>query len=324
MDAHKKKLRRVTIIYWVLLLYIIAALIWWFYSLEVQSKEMYVLKKGNIEILKQDTAAYNRQLFAIEDQRRRNSIKHQSEGLFFLILITIGAVFIYRAVRRQFRVQQQQQNFMMAVTHELKTPIAVARLNLETMQKHQLPEEKKSRLVKMTLQETLRLDTLINNILLSSQLEAHAYKMQHERLDLSKLVCDVVAAFRIRYPEREVTIDVAENLLLDGDALLLNLLVSNLLENANKYSPRSKPVWVQLAQLQRHTVLQVADEGSGIEDSEKEAVFEKFYRIGNEATRKAKGTGLGLWLCRKIAQDHGAVIRIKDNKPSGSIFIVQF
>jgi two-component system, OmpR family, sensor histidine kinase CiaH len=323
-DANKKRLRRVTIIYWVLLLYIVAALVWWFYSLEAQSKEMYALKKKNLEFIKTDTATYNRQLFAIEDQRRRNSFKHESEGLFFLILITIGAVFIYRAVRRQFQVQQQQQNFMMAVTHELKTPIAVSRLNLETMQKHQLPEEKKARLVKTTLQETLRLDTLINNILLSSQLEANAYKMQHERLEFSKLVCDVVAAFRTRYPEREVKVDVAEALVVEGDALLLNLLVSNLLENANKYSPRSKPVSVQLARPQRHVVLQVADEGSGIEDNEKEAVFEKFYRIGNEATRKAKGTGLGLWLCRKIAQDHGAVIRIKDNNPAGSIFIVQF
>ncbi len=323
-DPTKRKLRRVTIIYWVLLLYIVAALIWWFYSLELQSREMYQLKKASIETLRNNPAAYNKRLFAIEDQRRRNTIKHQSEGITFLLLITIGAVFIYRAVRRQFRLQQQQQNFIMAVTHELKTPIAVSRLNLETLQKHQLPDEKKSRLVKTTLQETLRLDTLINNILLSSQLEANAYKMQYEAVDFSKLVCDVVTAFRARYPDREVVVQVEKNLLLNGDAVLLSLLVSNLLENANKYSPKNKPIGLALHREQKRTVLQITDEGSGIEDAEKEAVFEKFYRIGNEQTRRAKGTGLGLWLCRKIAQDHGAFIRIADNKPSGSIFIVLF
>lgn len=324
LDPHKKKLRRVTIIYWVLLLYIIAALVWWFYSLELQSHEMYQLKKAGIENLRNDAAAYERQLFLIEDQRRRNAIKHQSEGVTFLLLIIIGAVFIYRAVRRQFRVQQQQQNFIMAVTHELKTPIAVARLNLETMQKHQLPEEKKARLVKMILQETLRLDTLINNILLSSQLEANAYQMQHEIVDFSKLTCDVVAAFKARYEDREVVVQVEKEIHLNGDAVLLKLLVSNLLENAHKYSPRTKPVSLQLERLQGRVVLRVADEGEGIDNSEKENVFRKFYRIGNEQTRKAKGTGLGLWLCRKIAQDHRALISIADNTPAGSIFIVQF
>lgn len=323
-EPHKRKLRRVTVIYWVLLLYIVAALVWWYYSLELQSREMYALKKAGIETLSKDTAIYRQRLFQIEDQRRRDTVKHQSEGLTFLLLITVGAVFIYRAVRRQFRVQQQQQNFIMAVTHELKTPIAVSRLNLETMQKHQLPEEKQSKLVKMTLQETLRLDTLINNILLSSQLEANAYQMQYDAVDLSKLVCDVVTAFKARYPDREVAVDVAKELRINGDSVLLNLLVSNLLENAHKYSPKPKPISLSLQHAGNHIQLQVADEGAGIEADERERVFQKFYRIGNEATRKAKGTGLGLWLCRKIVQDHRATIRIADHNPTGSIFIVQF
>lgn len=323
-DANKRKLHRVTIIYWVLLLYIFAALVWWFYSLELQNREMYQLKKAGIESLRNNPSEYQRQLFLIEDQKRRNTVKHESEGLTFLFLIIFGAVFIYRSVRRQFKLQQQQQNFIMAVTHELKTPIAVSRLNLETMQKHQLPDDKKSRLVKMTLQETLRLDTLINNILLSSQLEADAYVMQHDPVDFSKLVCDVVTAFQARYPERTVQLNVDKDITLSGDAVLLNLLVSNLLENANKYSPRPKPISVQLHKQGAHAVLHVIDEGEGIAETEKENVFKKFYRIGNEQTRKAKGTGLGLWLCRKIAQDHRATILIADNKPSGSIFIVQF
>lgn len=324
-DVHRKKLRRVTIIYWVLLLYIFAALYWWYYSLELQNQEMYVLQKAAIEGLQQtNPSEYNRRLFLIEDGTRRDTWKHQSEGVTFFGLIVFGAAFIYRSVQRQFRLQQQQQNFMMAVTHELKTPIAVSRLNLETMQKHQLPEDKQSRLLRMTLQENLRLDTLINNILLSSQLEANAYKMQHEPVDFSALVSEVVSGFQARYPDRQVAVHLQENVTINGDAVLLNLLVSNLLENAHKYSPKASAIEVQLDSTAAGAQLQVIDEGEGIPEAEKSHVFEKFYRIGNEQTRKAKGTGLGLWLCRKIAQDHGAQIRIADGVPTGSIFIVQF
>ena len=106
--------------------------------------------------------------------------------------------------------------------------------------------------------------------------------------------------------------------------MLLKLLLSNLLENANKYSPKGRPIELHLSQKERQIFLQVIDEGSGIADEEKSAVFEKFYRIGNEQTRKTQGTGLGLYICQKIVKDHGGNILIKDNQPSGSKFIVQF
>ena len=109
-----------------------------------------------------------------------------------------------------------------------------------------------------------------------------------------------------------------------GDPLLLKLLVSNLLENANKYSPRDKPIFLELERQDGYTRLQVRDEGLCIPDDEKKNVFEKFYRIGSEQTRKTQGTGLGLYLCKKIAADHNAVILLKDNQPQGSTFIVQF
>lgn len=323
-DANRKKLRRVTIIFWILLAYIFAALYWWYYTLELQNHEMYALKTAAIEPLRNNPEEYNSRLFRIEDQHRRDTLKHQSEGITFFGLIVFGAAFIYRSVRRQFRLQEQQQNFIMAVTHELKTPIAVSRLNLETMQKHQLPDDKKDRLVKMTLQETLRLDTLINNILLSSQLESNAYKMEHVTVDLSALVTEVVNAFQARYPRRNVSLQIEDGVTVKGDAVLLNLLVSNLLENAHKYSPADKLISVLLQTDSKGPQLQVADEGEGIAEGERSNVFEKFYRIGNEQTRKSKGTGLGLWLCRKIAGDHGATIRIADQLPTGSIFIVQF
>ncbi|MGZ3958857.1 MAG: sensor histidine kinase, partial [Flavisolibacter sp.] len=246
------------------------------------------------------------------------------EGSTFLLLILVGAVFIYRSVRRQFRLQRQQQNFVMAVTHELKTPIAVARLNLETLLKYQLDEAKKNKFLQMTLQETLRLDTLINNILLSSQLDGNSYKLSKEDIDLSALARDVAAQFSNRYPERQLRSEIQEEIEFAGDPLLLKLLVSNLLENANKYSPRGKPIELKLRQHNGAVDMEVNDEGQGIPDGEKKKVFEKFYRIGSEQTRRTQGTGLGLYLCKKIVSDHNGTIQLKDNKPQGSKFIVQF
>jgi two-component system sensor histidine kinase CiaH len=324
-DPNRKRLRRATIVYWVLLLYIIAALVWWFLSLQQQGREMYELRKLELaDHHPTGTPKYREEMEKIERERSRSTTKYLSEGVTFLALIIIGGAYIYRLVRKQFLVQQQQQNFVMAVTHELKTPIAVSRLNLETLQKHRLDEERTSKLVQRTLQETLRLDTLINNILISSQLEGQSYNMTCDDLNFSDLVEDVASEFSSRYPGRELVKDIPPEVELNGDPLLLKLMVSNLLENANKYSPRETPVTLRLRREEKAVELEVADEGPGISDSEKKNIFEKFYRIGNEQTRTTQGTGLGLYLCRKIIKDHNGEIGVKDNQPSGSIFIARF
>ena len=317
----KRKLQIATIVYWVLLLYIIAALVWWSFLLLQQNKVIHQLKKEGLHTAQ---ANYVQQVKQIEDEELRGVYKYVGEGSAFLLLIFVGAVFIYRSVRRQFQLQEQQQNFVMAITHELKTPIAVSRLNLETMQKYSLEEEKRKKIVQATLQETLRLDTLINNILISSQLEGNAYSIAKDELNFSELVKDVVKGFQSRYPERMMVTEINEEVELEGDTTLLKLLISNLLENANKYSPKEKAITLRLGKEAGKVLLEVADEGCGIPDEEKKAVFQKFYRIGNEQTRTTQGTGLGLYICKRLAKEHNGDILLKDNQPTGSKFIVQF
>jgi signal transduction histidine kinase len=321
MDHSRKQLRRATIVFWVLFLYIIAALLWWLLSLEQQNTAIHDLERK--ELIANGTPRQNPQWRAIDNAQRRNTTKHVAEGVTFLLLVVIGAVYIYRLVRRQFSLQQQQRNFVMAVTHELKTPISIARLNLETMQKHQLDEEKRKKLVSTTVQETMRLDTLINNILISTQLDVDAYKASKEELNFSELVHDVLNGFSLRYPDRKVDRDVEDEVDIKGDPLLLKLLLSNLLENAHKYSGKETPISCTLASA-KVIQLAVGDAGAGIPDGEKKKVFDKFYRIGNEQTRKAQGTGLGLYICKKIVQSHGGTIAVTDNEGPGSTFTVLF
>ena len=325
-DKNRKRLVITTAVFWILLIYIVAAIIWWFFLLRQQTGEIYTLQKAQVVQAYPDTAstAYKQAYFKIQDQKRRNDIKYFGEGIIFLLLIIFGAVYIYRSVRQQLGLQQQQQNFVMAVTHELKTPISIARLNLETLKRYQLDAEKQQKLINTSLQETLRLDMLINNILISSQLDGKAYRTSKEEMDFSDLLKSEVKQFSNRYPEREVQLQIEDDVVINGDALLLKLLISNLLENANKYSAKEKPIMIQLLIQNGKTLLQVQDEGMGIADVEKGLIFQKFYRIGNEQTRTTKGTGLGLYICKQIAEAHHATIQVTDNLPQGTNFTVQF
>lgn len=322
--SDKKKLTIATFVYWILLLYIIAALIWWFVSLERQNDQMAALRIETLNTLQPRPDNYQQQLEIIKDQQQRGTTKYLGEGLTFLALILVGAFYVFRAVRQQIKAQQQQQNFMMAITHELKTPIAVTKLNLETLQKHQLDDARRNKILQMTLQETNRLNTLTNNILVSSQLEGNRYSFTREELNLSDLATSAVNEFKHRFPDRNWEMKIEEEVEVTGDSLLLTILLNNLLENAYKYAPATEPISCELKQHQSQILLSVSDRGVGIPDEEKKKVFEKFYRIGNESTRTAKGTGLGLYLCKKIAADHNADIYVTDNTPTGTTFVVAF
>ena len=321
-----KKFKLITVTYWLLLLYIVAALIWWFISLEKQNREMKELRYKTVYA--QESALppgqLKKQIDIINKEANRSSKKYIAEGITFFILILIGASFVYRAVRRQFNMQYQQQNFMMAITHELKTPIAVAKLNLETLLKHHLEADKQKKIIQMTLNETARLNSLTNNILVSSQLEGEGYNFTKDDLDFTSLVNDCMLEAKNRYPERIFINEVEPEIEIVGDPLLLQLMISNLIENAVKYSPKEKPITCRLNANTETVELKILDEGIGIADSEKKKIFEKFYRIGNESTRTTQGTGLGLYLCRKIAKDHNADISVTNNVPSGSNFAITF
>jgi two-component system sensor histidine kinase CiaH len=321
MIFKRQRLAVATIVYWVLLAYIIAGLAWWFIELQTKNREM---TNYRLQELKMDDPQYESRLNTIQADQQKKTAQYIGEGTTYLGLILLGAIFVYREVRRQIRLQMQQQNFMMAVTHELKTPIAITKLNLETLQKHKLDEARQQKIIQSALQETSRLDTLANNILIASQLEGGGYIQVKEELDLSDLVQGSVRDFQRRFPDRKWEDHITPGISLRGDTLLLQMLVGNLVENALKYSPREGAIIIALKKEGRHTLLSVTDEGSGIPDDEKKKIFNKFYRTGQEGTRATKGTGLGLYLCRKIADDHRATIKVSDNSPVGSIFTVAF
>ena len=318
--AKSKKIRTVFLIYWFLLAYIIAALVWWFIALNRQNDQMTTFK---IQELKKDDSAYEIKYAEIGDEKKRKTAQYVGEGSIFFLLIVAGAFFVYRVVNRELKFNIQQQNFMMAITHELKTPIAVSKLNLETLQRRKLDEAQQQRLINNTLQETNRLDSLCNNILISSQIDAGGYRAANEEINISELAEKSISDFKTRFPQRDIQSNIEKELFINGDDLLLQMAINNLIDNAIKYSPKENKIFIEVLRKGVSISLHVKDEGAGISEEEKKKVFEKFYRLGNEATQRAKGTGLGLYLTKKIVLSHAGKISIKDNTPTGSIFIIE-
>lgn len=317
----KHRLAFINVIFWIWLLYIVAALVWWFISLEMQNEMMFEFRM--LELSKEDPR-YVEKVFLLEDARGRKSFQYIGEGVVSLGLILFGAFFLYYHTRKQFRFTQQQQNFMMAITHELKTPIAVSQLNLETLQKRKLPEEMQQKLINNTLLETSRLHSLTNNILFSAQLESGNYNTHRDAVNISNVLLEVIKDFRRRFTTRDIIHFVEENVFVHGEQLSLNLLISNLLDNAVKYSPVDSSITINLKTYTDTITLSIADEGNGISEEEKNKIFNKFYRVGHESVRTAKGTGLGLYLCKKIVKDMHGSITLQNNTPKGTVFIINF
>ena len=318
---NRNRLTLLTIIYWFLLSYILAALIWWFIELWRQNTNDFNFKLAQIERTDPYFAARSNDLYLA---RKKKESQFIGEGVFFLLMTMTGAVFVYRSARRQIKLNEQQRRFMTAVTHELKTPIAITKLNLETLRNRKLEPAMQERLIGKTLEETNRLNDLCNNILLTSQLDAGDYRLNIEDIDLFELAERVTVDFRQRFPKRELVLEGDDTAMVRGDLLLLQLAMNNLVENALKYSPSDAPIALRLNFKGKRAQFQIADLGPGIPDSEKQLVFGKFYRMGGENTPKTKGTGLGLWLSQRIVADHGGELFILDNQPKGSIFVMDF
>jgi signal transduction histidine kinase len=324
----QKKIRNISFVFWMLLIYIIAALGWWYIALQNINKNIYSTAvseaKEELGYQRISLQQHDELLHKAENIFNRKTAQYIGEGSIFLLIILIGAVFVFRSLKKQLLVTAQQQNFVMAVTHELKTPIAVAKLNLETLLKRKLEEPQKEKLIQNTIGEINRLNDLINNILLASQIEGGNYILNEEPVNLSELSRKIVKDFSIRFPERKTETGIEENIFVRGDKMLLEIAINNIVENAIRYSPRESTIYVDLTDEDDRYSLEITDEGYGIPEEEKVKVFNKFYRIGNENTRKTKGTGLGLFLTKKILQDHNAGISLSDNTPHGSIFAINF
>jgi len=253
----------------------------------------------------------------------RKKWMYAGEGFVMIGLLIWGILWVYKTFEKSIALNQQQNNFLLAVTHELKTPIASVKLYLETLLKRDLDKEQQKSILQNSINDTNRLRTLVDNLLLSAQLETNHYEPLMAKVNLSQLLNKVVDSYaKPRNLEARLIKNIEQEVYITGDEFALESIVVNLLSNAEKYSDQN--ITILLKSDNKHAVLSILDLGIGIADADKQRLFDKFFRVGKEQTRKTKGTGLGLFIVKKLVKFHDATIEVKNNHPNGTNFEVSF
>ena len=314
-------------IYGIVMVYLTLAFGWWAYMLLQSNKAD--LKNNLRELslrkeipLKSNTIKADPEYLLYIEEYNGNYWQIVSEGLVFVLTLFFGLFLLSRSYRRELEYRTQQKNFLLSITHELRSPLASNKLVLETIKKRDLPRKQQLDLVDGALMETERLNTLVSDMLLAVRME-EVYDPVFERTDILVLFENVIRVMRFKYPKIEwkVSSELIEKEAIVDKTGLISIFV-NLLENAAKYSNREGLVRVIYKEYNDKILIKVADNGIGIPTLERKKVFQRFYRVGNEAVRKSKGTGLGLYLVKKLVDTYGGSISIHDNKPKGTIFDV--
>ena len=323
-------MRKLPWVVYLILIYMFCAFGWWTVLLLRKNTEVYDIQVKELGLrmaLQQridepadfkNTGEYEN----LTDRLTRQQYMVVGEAALLMVLLISGLFVLYRSLNKEISAAEQQRNFLLSITHELKSPLAGIRLILETFQRRkQLKPELQEKLSTNALAETDRLTSLVNDLLLSAKLET-AYQLNQEELDLGAIIQDATDRVAVKYRNANIHVDIEPDLpTVTGDQMGLLSVAVNLLENAAKYSP---PTPLIHTSLQRggatELVWQVKDNGMGIPDSEKRRVFTKFYRVGSEDTRTTKGTGLGLFIVRQLIELHGGQLELSDNPEGGTIF----
>ena len=247
------------------------------------------------------------------------------EGAVFILIFLVGAWHLHKALKKERKLQVQQKNFLLSVTHELKSPLASIKLYLQTILKRDLERDQIKSFLNNSLKDIERLDDLVENILIASKIENKSYSFPKEDLNFSSLIEKIAERLQIHTCSTQtIKTEVEPDVHIHGDRFALTSVVTNLIENAVKYSPPCSEIGVKLKKINGTICFQVADRGIGIKDEEKLRIFDKFYRVGSEETRKTKGTGLGLYIVKEVLNNHHAQIKVKNNHPTGTVFEVTF
>jgi K+-sensing histidine kinase KdpD len=298
---------------------------WWEILLVKQTGEIIDLKQKITEISSTNETILIQEIDSLHQKKKMKVIMIAGEGTVFLLLLIFGIYKIRQAHNKEQELNNQQKNFFLSITHELKTPIAATKLQIQTLLKHKLEPDKQNELLTNALNETERLNTLIDNVLLANRLDSGEFAFKKEKENVSELTLNIINRYyKNELAKKEISHQIDKDLFIELDKTTFPSLITNLLDNALKYSFDEKNIFVVLKKINQSVTLAVKDEGCGISESDKKKIFTKFYRAGNEETRTAKGTGLGLYIVNYLAKKHDAKLLVKNNTPKGSVFEIEF
>lgn len=288
--------KRTAIIFYILSFYVVVQFIWWGFHIIQLTGE-----------LSTESSIVHKRIVMI-----------MGEGAVFILLLIIGIWQIRRSVIRDLKLTERQKNFLLSVTHELKTPLAANKLYLQTVKKRDLNKEQVNELVQKAISENVRLEHMIDNILNASRIESNALQLNKEQFDLNQLIQHVRERMIAIHPSANIVLELPENFTVYADRFMIETVLINLIENAIKYAGTDAIILVYAGSDGR--TFGVRDNGAGVAGSDKEEIFKKFYRTGNEETRTQKGSGLGLYIVKQLIQLHGGKVVCEDAPGGGADF----
>jgi signal transduction histidine kinase len=255
---------------------------------------------------------------------RRRIVMLVSEGAFFAVLLLVLIGLLWRSIRREVELERQHRNFLSAVTHEFKSPLASMRLALETVAAGRASPEAGRKFIGNALEDVERLQDLVEKVLEATRFGEGWKEIHAEETNLSRLVEDSIEAFRRRAVAANALLQsaISPGIHAEIDPEAMAIVISNLLENAVKYGGKPPAVEIDLSMDGDRVILEVGDNGAGIPKDDVDLIFGRFYRGGDEMTRTARGTGLGLYLVQQIVEAHRGKVEIASTGPNGTTFRV--
>jgi len=295
---------------WIIIIgcYILIQFFWWAELIDRLYQENFSLKIHlNPELTE-----------SLQQQAKIKSWMVYSETAVFALLSGLGLLFLYRSNKREQDFVRRQNNFFLSITHELKTPLAGIKLRLQTLLSRNLEPEKQKQLLNQTLENNNRLEELIEAILYTKSLDNKDIHLNKTDTNLSKSLRIFAERFIGLLPTEKktfITFNITDLVLVPHDSTALNLILSNLLENALKYSnpKESGTIELSLEKKTHHALIKIKDKGLPIPKEENQKIFQKFYRMGAENTRTSKGTGLGLYIVKSLCKLHNIKIELESN-----------
>ncbi len=317
-------MRRTILIFTLLVFYVLIQFGWWAFLLIDLNDEVYQHKIENVELRALKENLRTDEIYHLEKKIEQRRWMVIGEGSVFLALLVWGSFMMIKAYKKEMLLARLQKNFLLSITHEFKSPVASIKLYLQTLLKHDLDKKKEISFINSAISDTDRLNNLVENALMANLIDHEGYSFGKEDLNFSALLRLLSQKFQQMPEHSDLTSKIEDGLYIYADKNAMTILINNLLENARKYSKENKQIGLMAKSQEDHVILEISDQGIGIKDKEKLMVFEKFYRIGNEETRRTKGTGLGLFICKYIVDKHEGKISIHDNDPLGTIFRIEF
>ena len=316
-DMDRPRARAPLLLFGFLTAYIVLQFIWWAWLLLSKDRDLFALQQqlvaeGVTPILPVRQPEHALWMVA-------------GEGSVFLVLLLTALWVMLRTVRHELALARQQHDFLLAASHELRTPIAGLKLHLATLQRDDLDMTQRVALTANVTSDVDRLRALTEKILLATRLDELDVTVASEPVDVAAELDRIIREAQVSYGRaHRIKPSISASLTLKTDAVVFRSVAENLLENACKYSALGSEVVVELVSGPGDVELRVCDEGPGVPSAERSRIFEKFFRGGNEETRNTKGVGLGLFIVQRSMRVLGGRIEYRPRSPHGSIFAATF